>query len=128
MNDEIEALQSTIEIDSASSFNSPCEEKRSVDLEEIDVSPENQCAYETRSSQCRNIIRAPMSTKLKVRADKSAKVLVSIVILFLMTHCYRLILKAYESSFPNTNTIDSFKICFNLQRYVFLSYILNIKM
>ena len=54
--------------------------------------------------------------KLKMRVDKSAKVLVSIVILFIVTHSYRLALKMYEVSSPNTNTMESFTICFALKR------------
>ena len=54
--------------------------------------------------------------KLKMRVDKSAKVLVSIVILFIVTHSYRLALKIYEVSAPNTNTMESFTICFALKR------------
>ena len=56
------------------------------------------------------------SARLKMRVDKSVKVLVSIVILFLVTHGYRLALKIYEVSSPNTNTIETFKICFALNR------------
>ena len=54
--------------------------------------------------------------KLKMRVDKSAKVLVSIVILFIVTHSYRLALKIYEVSSPNTSTMESFTICFALKR------------
>ena len=59
------------------------------------------------------------SAKLIMRVDKSVKVLVSIVILFLVTHGYRLALKIYEVSSPRTNTMETFKICFALNRYVF---------
>ena len=56
------------------------------------------------------------STKLKVRTDRSAVVLVSIVILFLITHCYRLALKVYEVASPNAQTMETFKVCFALKR------------
>ena len=56
------------------------------------------------------------STKLKVRTDRSAMVLVSIVILFLLTHSYRIALKVYEVASPNAHTIEKFKICFALKR------------
>ena len=56
------------------------------------------------------------STKLRVRTDRSAVVLVSIVILFLITHCYRLALKVYEVASPNAQTMESFKVCFALNR------------
>ena len=56
------------------------------------------------------------STRLKVRKDRSAAVLVSIVILFLITHCYRLALKIYEVALPNTHTMEEFETCFSLKR------------
>ena len=56
------------------------------------------------------------SSKLKVRTDRSAMVLVSIVILFLLTHSYRIALKVYEVASPNAHTIEKFKICFALKR------------
>ena len=58
----------------------------------------------------------PSSTKLKVRTDRSAMVLVSIVILFVLTHSYRIALKVYEVASPNAHTIEKFKICFALKR------------
>ena len=70
------------------------------------------------------------STKLKVRTDRSAMVLVSIVILFLLTHSYRIALKVYEVASPNAHTIEKFKICFALKRYfqfvIFQSFFLLI--
>ena len=56
------------------------------------------------------------SKKLKVRTDRSAVVLVTIVILFMVTHCYRLALKIYEVASPNTQTMENFKMCFALKR------------
>ena len=56
------------------------------------------------------------STKLKVRTEKSAMVLGSIVILFLFTHSYRMALKLYDVSSPNAHTIEKFKICYTLRR------------
>ena len=56
------------------------------------------------------------STKLRVRTDRSAVVLVSIVILFLITHCYRLALKVYEVASPNAQTMETFKVCLALKR------------
>ena len=56
------------------------------------------------------------STRLKVRTDRSAAVLVSIVILFMITHCYRLALKVYEVASPNRQTMESFQKCYALGR------------
>ena len=56
------------------------------------------------------------STKLKVRTHKSAIVLALIVILFIITHSYRMALKIYEVALPELNTIERFKLCFSLKR------------
>ena len=56
------------------------------------------------------------SSRLKVRTDRSAAVLVSIVILFMITHCYRLALKVYEVASPNRQTMESFQQCYALGR------------
>ena len=56
------------------------------------------------------------SKKLKVRTQKSFMVLALIVILFLITHCYRMALKIYEVALPELNTIERFQICFTQNR------------
>ena len=61
-------------------------------------------------------ILVPPLTKLKVRTEGSALVLASIVVLFLVTHSFRLALKVYEVASPDTHTIQQFKICFALKR------------
>ena len=61
-------------------------------------------------------MKAKKSTKLMVRSDKSATILVSIVVLFLITHCYRLALKVYEVASPNAQTMETFKMCLALKR------------
>ena len=55
---------------------------------------------------------APPASKLNVRLDRSAMLLTSIVILFILTHSYRMALKSYEILSPNTHTIENFNICF----------------
>lgn len=55
---------------------------------------------------------APQSSKLNVRLDRSAMILASIVILFILTHSYRMALKSYEILSPNAHTIEKFNICF----------------
>ena len=56
------------------------------------------------------------STKLKVRTEKSAVVFALVVILFLLTHSFRMALKVYEVALPNSFSIDRFKMCFSLKR------------
>ena len=55
-------------------------------------------------------------TKLKVRTEKSAVVFALVVILFLLTHSYRMALKVYEVALPNSFSIERFKMCFFLKR------------
>ena len=57
-----------------------------------------------------------LSTKLKVRTEKSAIVFALIVILFLLTHSYRMALKVYEVALPNSFSVETFKMCFSLKR------------
>ena len=49
-------------------------------------------------------------------------ILGSIVILFILTHCYRMALKIYELSSPNAHTIEKFKTCYSLKRYDTIVY------
>ena len=52
------------------------------------------------------------SSKLKIRLDRSAMLLASIVVLFILTHSYRIALKTYEITAPNSNTNEKFNACF----------------
>ena len=135
LNDKIEALENHIEIESPTRCNIPYQANRrrqrhhsvigtrtSPSTNKVNQLQELRPIHsviETRTPRYTSKINNPQSTKLKIRTDKCAKVLISVVILFLATHCYRIALKFYESSFPNTQTINSFKLCFNLRRYVF---------
>ena len=67
-----------------------------------------------RSSNENRSVKQP--TKLKVRTEKSAVVFALVVILFLLTHSYRMALKVYEVALPNSFSIDRFKMCFSLKR------------
>ena len=55
-------------------------------------------------------------SRFKVRTERSAKILGSIVVLFILTHCYRMALKIYELSSPNAHTIEGFQTCYSLKR------------
>ena len=70
------------------------------------------------------------STKLKVRKDKSAVVFTLNVILFLLTHSFRIALKMYEVALPNSFSVERFKLCFSLQRleYTLLKCLEDMKM
>ena len=57
-----------------------------------------------------------LSTKLKVRTEKSAIVFALMVILFLLTHSYRMALKVYEVLMPNSFSVEHVEMCFSLKR------------
>ena len=77
-----------------------------------------------KSIEMPSFVRCPSSenrsikqpTKLKVRTEKSAVVFALVVILFLLTHSYRMALKVYEVALPNSFSIERFKMCFFLKR------------
>ena len=58
-----------------------------------------------------------LSSHLKISTYKSATILISMVILFLLTHFYRVTLKIYEITTPKNNMKD-FKYCISKDRWV----------
>ena len=54
--------------------------------------------------------------KLRIRREKSAAILVAIVVLFVACHSYRLALRIYEVAFPKAHTMDNFKLCFDINK------------
>ena len=62
---------------------------------------------------------APSTTgmlQFRKKQEKSTGILISIVVLFLICHSYRLFLKIYEFAKPNSHVMDSFTYCFNQER------------
>ena len=55
------------------------------------------------------------SARLKITTYKSATILISMVVLFLLTHFYRVTLKIYEISTPKNNMKD-FTFCLSKNR------------
>ena len=51
------------------------------------------------------------------RREKSTIILVSIVVIFLVCHTYRLSLRLYEVAHPQNNTLEHFRRCRTLGRY-----------
>ena len=78
--------------------------------------PEYEITNVTKRSTT-EIHRGKQSSKLKVRTEKSAVVFTLVVILFLLTHSYRMALKIYEVALPNSFSVERFKLCFSLKRY-----------
>ena len=78
---------------------------------------ESRSMYFHRQS-CQN------SCRKKITTEKTSFILIAIVVLFLLTHSYRLAIKFYEALMPQSNTADSFDICFSLGRWVW--YIIKI--
>ena len=54
--------------------------------------------------------------QFRKKQEKSTGILVSIVVLFLICHSYRLFLKIYEFASPSSHVMDSFTYCFNQKR------------
>ena len=63
-----------------------------------------------------NARESPTNTDRHIPAEKSSLILVAIVLLFILTHSYRLALKVYEVLMPQGNTFENFKRCFSLGR------------
>ena len=59
---------------------------------------------------------SPNNADRHIPAEKSSLILVAIVVLFILTHSYRLALKVYEVLMPQGNTFENFKRCFSLGR------------
>ena len=54
--------------------------------------------------------------QFRKKKEKSTAILVSIVVLFILCHSYRLSLKIYEFAKPSSHVMDSFTFCYQQQR------------
>jgi hypothetical protein len=52
----------------------------------------------------------------KITTEKTTLILIAIVVLFLLTHSYRLAIRFYEVVMPQSNTSDNFEYCYSLGR------------
>ena len=77
----------------------------------------NQSFPSTKSSHLHRRPQRSTSTHLKISTYKSATILISMVILFLLTHFYRVTLKIYEITTPKNNMKD-FTFCMSKDRWV----------
>ena len=80
------------------------------------LAEESRSMYFHRQS-CQN------SCRKKITTEKTSFILIAIVVLFLLTHSYRLAIKFYEALMPQSNTAETFDFCFSLGRLV--KYIVN---
>ena len=79
-------------------------------------SPNKVSSYSSnKRSNSNQLPRKPISSHLRMSTYKSATILISIVILFLLTHFYRVTLKIYEISTPKNNMKD-FTFCLSKNR------------
>ena len=72
-------------------------------------------------TQVSRVISCPLPNnqltfRRKISTEKTTLILISIVVLFLLTHSYRLAIKFYEALIPHSNTEDSFEQCYSLGR------------
>ena len=72
--------------------------------------------YACDVSKSQNSLNKNAVTDLQLPTEKSTLILVSIVLLFIITHSYRLALKMYEVLMPQGNTFESFKKCQSIGR------------
>lgn len=77
-------------------------------LEEIQLKP--LIHKDSTSSQSNN-------RNQRKRREKSTIVLVSIVLIFIVCHTYRLSLRIYEVSHPGNNTLEHYRFCLNRGLY-----------
>ena len=75
----------------------------------------NQSFPSIKSSHLHRRPQRSLSSHLKVSTYKSATILISMVILFLLTHFYRVTLKIYEITTPKNNMKD-FTFCLSKDR------------
>ena len=80
----------------------------------------------SRESTLKNGIRKPGGEprasltgqfQFRKKKEKSTAILVSIVVLFILCHSYRLSLKIYEFAKPSSHVMDRFTFCYQQQRY-----------
>ena len=55
--------------------------------------------------------------QFRKKQEKSARILVAIVVVFIMCHCYRLALKVHEFLAPTNHVEESFTYCYKQQKY-----------
>ena len=72
----------------------------------------------TKASQTRSTSLTTGQFQFRKKKEKSTAILVSIVVLFVLCHSYRLCLKIYEFAMPSSHVMDTFTYCFHKQRYV----------
>ncbi len=60
------------------------------------------------------------SRHFRRRGEKSAIILIVIVLTFLVCHTFRLVIKAYEVTYPSGSTSEHHVYCHKLGRYVYI--------
>ena len=68
--------------------------------------------------RCRMKMARAAYTANRISTQKTTLILVTIVMLFLITHIYRLSLKLYEAFMPQATTEEFFLMCNRIGRYV----------
>ena len=76
----------------------------------------------TKASHTRSTSLTTGQFQFRKKKEKSTAILVSIVVLFVLCHSYRLCLKIYEFAMPSSHVMDTFTYCFHQQRYIFLPF------
>ena len=73
--------------------------------------------FETMINSRQVYLQKKIREKLEPPAKENTElVLLSIVLLFILTHSFRLAIKIYEVILPNSNTSEHFEECYSLGR------------
>lgn len=96
-----------------------CEEQmklNNLDAKELVASsPQGKCES-SKASQIQHRLSLTGQFQFRKKKEKSTAVLVSIVVLFVFCHIYRLSLKIYEFAKPSSHVMDSFTYCYQQSR------------
>ena len=96
----------------------PCNSSKSIDQSDIRKTKTLSVINNRRSlhQSFRSISSNNGSLRKRFSAGKSTLILITIVVLFVITHSFRLALKVYMTVFPQFNTDEKFTGCLRLRR------------
>ena len=96
-----------VEVPNEASANIRCERSKSSHA---------LTTYTCDCSNPQNIPNESVIADVQIPTEKSTLILVAIVLLFILTHSFRLALKMYEVLMPHGNTLESFERCLSVGR------------
>ena len=100
--------RSQLKVQNGTSCNMSYPERQSIPI------MKNKCVS-TPPQKC---LHAKRNINWQTHAEKSSLILVSIVLLFITTHSYRIALKMYDVLMPQRNTMENCQRCISVGRLV----------